>query len=82
MVNELMILKDLTTMSGAAFTITQSFKMAGMNSKYAMIVSIVVGVGLAFAFGLHPAFGLTAGLAASGTYSGVKSLGKETDIYQ
>ena len=79
---ELEILKSLAAMSGAAYTITQSLKMAGMNSKYAMLTSIVVGVGLSFLFGLNPAFGLTAGLTAAGTYSGFKSIGNAIEEEQ
>lgn len=77
--DELMILKDLGSMAAAAYTITQSLKMAGMNSKYAMLVSIVIAVALSFAFGLNPAFGLSAGLMAAGTYSGFRSLGKSNE---
>jgi hypothetical protein len=55
----------------AILAIVEALKMVGLDSKYAPIVSIVVGIAFGLAFGDWVA-GLILGLSASGLYSGVK----------
>lgn len=55
----------------AIIALVEALKHSGMNSKYAPIIAILIGVGYGFALGDWMA-GLVLGLAASGLYSGVK----------
>ncbi len=57
----------------AVLAAVEALKMAGLPSKFAAIVAIVIGalLGLLMADVLQ---GIVFGLAASGTYSGIKAL--------
>lgn len=67
-----MLAKEVAFVASVAFTLTESFKIAGMQKKYAPIASWVIGIGLGFLLGLGPIFGLLGGISASGLYSGIK----------
>jgi len=67
---------EITELSAIAFSLTEAFKMAGFNSRYAPIMSIVLATGFALLTGLPWTAGLIAGLMASGLYAGVKSISK------
>ena len=60
--------------------LVQVIKAAGVPSKYAPLVSIILGIGFValttVAWQAFVAQGIIAGLAASGLYSGVKSTNK------
>ncbi len=60
--------------------IVQSFKMVGLKSKWAPLVSIVLGVLGAFVLGGFTGAavlgGIVAGLSSSGLYSGARATAK------
>lgn len=77
---EIELTKELLMISTMAFTITEAFKIAGVNGKYAPLISIIMGVALGIIAGINPFLGLIAGLSASGLYSGVKASSKGKEI--
>lgn len=48
-------------------------KAVGLQSRFAPLASLGIGVGLALLLNAHPLVGIIAGLSASGLYSGVKA---------
>lgn len=69
---------DFTIMVPVILAVVSGVKQAGMPSRFAPVLSIVLGMG-AFYFladgeiGVRLFEGLVAGLSASGLYSGVKT---------
>lgn len=57
----------------AIVALVEALKRSGMNSKYAPIVAIIVGIGFGLALGDWVG-GLILGLSASGLYSGAKKV--------
>lgn len=59
--------------------ITEVFKMSGFNTKFAPMISLVVGLGMSFLVNMNAGIstvvvsGIIYGLSASGLYSSVKS---------
>lgn len=69
---------DLTIMVPVIIALVAGVKQAGMDSKYAPILSIIFGLAGFYLLGvgeIGPRLfeGLVAGLTASGLYSGVKA---------
>ena len=74
---EIDFLTTLGGLAGGAFTITETIKMIGMPSRYAGLVSLVMGIVLALLLGLDISLGIAAGLSAAGGYSTIKAGVKE-----
>lgn len=64
---------DEITLGTIVYTMVEIFKMSGLPSKFAPLLSVLMGVGFALLSGLGWATGLFAGLAASGLYAGAKA---------
>lgn len=63
----------------ATVGLVEVLKQTGLNSKWSPLVSLVVGFGMTFLFTHQVSIstaeiGILTGLAASGAYSGVKSV--------
>ncbi len=72
---------NFAVLSGITLGITELIKKIGIDTKWAPLISIITGVGLAWLAGYKmPNFifaGLVMGLTASGLYSGTKkTIGK------
>lgn len=57
----------------AVITLVEALKHSGMPSKHAPITAIAIGIGFGLVLGSWLG-GLVLGLAASGTYSGAKTI--------
>lgn len=70
---------DITLAIPVIVALVSAAKMAGLRSKFAPILSLVVGMGLFYFFGDNAEagerlfIGILAGLSASGLYSGAKA---------
>lgn len=70
---------ELSILVAAIIGLTEAAKRSGMSSKWAPVVSIVLGLGASFAFneGELPQLvieGIILGLTASGLWSGTKAV--------
>ncbi len=70
---------DLTIAVPIIFALVQVFKKAGLSSRYAPLVSMILGLSLFYLFGVGEILpklfsGLIAGLSASGLYSSAKTV--------
>lgn len=57
----------------AVVLFVEAFKKAGMPTRYAPVVAILVGVAIGYGIG-SVATGLLVGLSASGLYSGARAI--------
>lgn len=72
---------DITIAVPVIIALVEAFKYAGLSSKLAPIVSVILGVAGFYFFGVDDLQvrlfeGLISGLTASGLYSGTKTLTK------
>lgn len=67
---------DELTLGAVVFTIVEISKTAGLHSKYAPMLALILGAGFGFLSGLGLITGVIAGLTASGLYSGAKASSK------
>lgn len=74
------IIFDIAMITGLAVSLTEVIKMLGLPSRFSALVSLVIGVGVAFlAITTEPLnttilLGILCGLSASGLYSGTKAV--------
>ena len=57
----------------AILGLVQAAKTAGLNSRYAPLLAVLLGLVSSFIFSTNWLEGITAGLAAAGLWSGVKA---------
>lgn len=79
MIDEILLIKEVSMMVAMVYTFTQSLKMAGIPSKYAPLIAIATGIGLAFLFNYTLVWGVIAGIGASGVYSQMKTAAPPKD---
>jgi hypothetical protein len=74
------IVFDMSLIIGITLGLTQAIKMLGLPSRFSALISLVIGVGVAFlAITTEPTntkilLGILCGLSASGLYSGTKAV--------
>ncbi len=65
--------ETLAILTAITIGLVQVVKATGLNTKWAPLVSVLIGVGGSLLFGSTVIVGIIAGLSASGLYSGVKT---------
>lgn len=64
---------EVLELSAIVFSLVEILKQAGINTRFAPLISVGIGVALALSLGTPWLIGLLAGLSASGVYAGAKA---------